>query len=839
MNLWAVIPLISCLAFTALFILVLQQARRRVDKVFALFLLASGIWSFTSFMLVRNPQVSSPSPHLIFWNVMVIVAIPWVTICYYHFVRAYNNKPGGIVVYIGYTFVLAILGLGLAGYIVKDAYMIDGYLYHDIAPWDYVLAGILVPFLALIILMLVRRYRSSTNPIDRNRTIYLITGWCILLVISYITPFTTTLKGLPTDHLGNLANALIIAYAISRFHLLDIRFVVRRGLAYFILIIGLLGVYLGTVLLGYRFLPDQPLYTILILASSLALLLALLARPLRYFIQERVDRFFYRETYEHRQILLGFSNKMGNILNLDELASEMLPAVTKALNVTQAKLLFQNMSSGDFITQFRYPEVKGESGDEFRFNADNPIVAWLIKENTALNLEQIDSIPEFKGLWQSEREQLTGTNLWLLFPIKNRGNLVGILALSKKRSKSFYSHEDIELVMSMANQAGILIENAQLYAQATIRANTDGLSGLYNHRYFHKCLEQEVARGSRFGSIFSLIMLDVDLFKSYNDTYGHLAGDQVLRKIGSYIKGSIRTVDMAFRYGGEEFTIILPEAQIDDAYTVAERIRKIIESNMASSAIPITVSLGIANWPSDGLMQEEVIACADAALYQAKQTGRNRTCLSSDILKPELLVAGAELETRPKALSIIYALAATVDAKDHRTYGHSKKVSDYSVVLAQALGLSGDRIATIRSAGLLHDIGKIAIPDSILNKEGPLTEEEWIPIKAHPRLGVEILRHVIDLVNCLPAILHHHERYDGDGYPSGLKGEDIPLEARILTIADTYDAITSARPYHQQLSSQQAFDELKRCAGTQFDPELVDVFCKTMEQTLSTGVETK
>ncbi|GAI46478.1 unnamed protein product, partial [marine sediment metagenome] len=266
--------------------------------------------------------------------------------------------------------------------------------------------------------------------------------------------------------------------------------------------------------------------TIVLLAAFLVLLLVLLARPLRYIIQEWVDRFFYRETYKHRQMLLGFSSKMGNILNLNELASEMLPAVTKALHVTQAKLLFQNMSSGDFVAQFTYPEVEGESGNEFRLNADNPIAAWLVKENTPLSLEQIDSIPEFKGLWESEREQLTASNWGLLCPIKSRGRLVGILALGKKRSHTLYSHEDIELVMSMANQAGILIENAQLYAQATIRANTDGLSGLYNHRHFHKCIEQEIARGSRFGSIFSLIMLDVDLFKAYNDTYGHLAGDK-------------------------------------------------------------------------------------------------------------------------------------------------------------------------------------------------------------------------------------------------------------------------------------------------------------------------
>ena len=835
-NLWAIIPLISCLAFTALFILVLQQARRLVDKVFALFLFASGVWSFTSFMLVLNPSTSSPS--LLFWNVMVIVAIPWVAICYYHFVRAYNNKPGGIGLYLGYTFVLAILGLGLAGYVVKSAHMVDGYLYHDIAPWDYVIAAVLVPFLAIIIIMLAQRYRSSIDPIDRNRTMYLITGWSILLVISYITPFTPALKGLPTDHLGNLANALIIGYAISRFQLLDIKLVVRRGLTYFILVGAIIGVYIGAIFLSRNLFPEQPVSGIIALATVVALVLALMARPLRYAIQEGIDRLFYRGTYEHRQSLLSFSSKMGNILNLDELAKEMLPAMTKAINITQANLLLPDIASGDLVAQFTHPKVKSQLSDELRFSADNPIVAWLEKETSPLNLKQIDSIPEFKGLWQAEREKLVASYLELLCPIKSRGRIIGILALGGKRSGGLYSHEDIELVRSIAGQASIIIENAQLYTQATIKANTDGLTGLYNHRHFHESLEKEIARSSRFGTMFSVIMLDIDLFKAYNDIYGHLAGDQLLRRMGELIRSSIRNMDVAFRYGGEEFTVILPEARLDNAYKVAERVRKAVESKASSKPIPVTVSLGVASWPSDGITREEIIGCADAALYRAKQNGRNRVCLSSDVVKPGAPPAG-ELEGGLGALNIIYALAATVDAKDHYTYGHSRKVSEYATAISQVLDLSEDRIATIRAAALLHDIGKVGIPDSILNKAGTLTEEEWEQVKAHPQVGVEILRHVINLVNCLPAILHHHERYNGDGYPYGLKGDGIPLEARILAIADAYDAITSSRPYRERLSPRQAINELKRCVGTQFDPELVDTFCKVIEPTLAKELKIK
>ncbi len=835
MSIWSIIPLLSFLTYVVLVILVLQQARRRVDKVFALFLSAAGVWSFTSFMLHLNA-----SPQLaVLWNQLVIIALSWVTICYYHFVRAYNNRPGGIGLYLGYAYVLVILFFSFSGYVVQSAYVTNGILHHDLGIWLYIIGSIIFVFLASAMFMLIQRYRSSINPTDRNRTMYLITGSGIVMVVSYVNNLMPSIAGLPLDHLGNLTNALIIAYAISRYQLLDIRFVVRRGLAYSLLITLLVGVYIGSIFLVQELLPTLPTYSIILFATVIVILLALLARPLRYAIQERIDRLFYRGTYDYRQALLHFSSKMGNIINLKDLSTEMLTTINKALHLTQSRLLFQDIDGDDFTTQFVYPETKDELDNKLRLNTDNPIVAWLVDKGNPLDLKQLDSIPEFKGLWKVEKEQLTTPNLEFLCPIKSRDKLIGILALGKKRTGSLYSHEDLELVMSIANQAGIMIENAQLYNHATIRANTDGLTELYNHRHFYERLDQEIARGSRFGAIFSIIMLDIDLFKTYNDIYGHVAGDQVLRKIGSHIKSSIRNLDMPFRYGGEEFAVILPEARLDDAYKVAERIRRTIESKMGSQAMSVTASLGVASWPSDGVLREEIIANADAALYRAKQTGRNRTCLASDVTKAEVSQVGAALEARRGALSIIYALAATIDAKDHYTYGHSKKVSNHAVALAEVLGLPKDRIYTIQAAALLHDIGKIGVPDSILNKEGTLTKKEWEPVRAHPELGVEILRHVVDLINCLPAILHHHEHYDGKGYPSGLAGENIPLEARILSIADAYDAITSMRPYHEQLSSQQALDELKHHAGTQFDPGLVDAFYKILEPTLAKEIKIK
>jgi len=824
-NVWAVIPLVSFLLFAILAIVVLRQDRRRINRVFALFLIASSIWSFTSFMLHLNiyPQ------YALLWNEILAAMLVWVVVSYYHFVRAYNNKPGGLALYLGYGAVFTVLALALNGYLIKSAFVINGVLYHDVGAAGYVIAGISAGFLISAILGLINRYRSSIDAVDRNRTMYLVIGSVIVIVSTYVTNLTPAIAGLSIDHVGNMVNAGMIAYAITKYQLLNVRFVTRKVLAYALLIACIGGIYSGLLLLGQRYLPSQPVYASVAYNIGVVVFLAFLTRPLLRKIEDWVYRSFHWGTYKYRRALIDFGDRMSHIINLDELADEMLSAMTKALHLKHAKLLFQDYSSGDFTTKFAHPNVEGEElDDEFKFSVDNPIAAWLNKKGEPLTLESIDNMPEFKGLREPEREQIIASNLGLLCPIKSRDRLIGIIALGKKEADTIYSHEDLELVMSMASQASTIIENAQLYSQAVTRANTDGLTGLYNHRHFHERLDHEIARGSRFGTTFSLIMLDIDLFKAYNDIHGHLAGDEILRRIAICIQTSIRSLDIAFRYGGEEFTIILPEARLDDAYKVAERIRKTIVARTSSTAPPITASIGVANWPIDGVMKAEIISCADAALYRAKQTGRNRTCLSSDVVKPATPLVSVELEARSRALSIIYALAATVDAKDHYTYGHSRKVSDYAVAMGEAMGLSQDRIDIIRAAGLLHDIGKVGIPDSILNKKGTLNDEEWGLIKDHPKLGVEILRHVIDLVNCLPVILHHHERYDGTGYPAGLKGDNIPLEARILAVADAFDAITSPRPYREQLSSQQAFDELRRCIGTQFDPKVIEVFFKVV-----------
>jgi diguanylate cyclase (GGDEF)-like protein len=396
------------------------------------------------------------------------------------------------------------------------------------------------------------------------------------------------------------------------------------------------------------------------------------------------------------------------------------------------------------------------------------------------------------------------------------------------------------LLEQLASQIAMSIENSRLYAEAEEKARIDELTGLLNRRSLDELIITEIARHSRYGGAFSLIIFDLDSFKAFNDRHGHPAGDKLLAKIGNITKSTIRNVDQAFRYGGDEFAILLPNTPLDAANQVAERIRKQIASKMKSARIPITASLGLANWPADGINSQEVIAAADAALYHAKREGGNRTyCASGTLLPLSETTADAKEVDDGETLSAIYALAATVDAKNHYTHSHWEKVKEYAVILAKALNLEPTEISRLETCALLHDIGKIGISEKILNKPGKLTTEEWEVIKSHPQVGANIVSHTPQLAPCLAAILYHHERHDGLGYPKGLKGEEIPLEARILALADAFAAMTSERAYSNALTFEEALEEIKRGAGTQFDPQLVEIFCSVLATAPVKSVEEK
>jgi diguanylate cyclase (GGDEF)-like protein/putative nucleotidyltransferase with HDIG domain len=451
--------------------------------------------------------------------------------------------------------------------------------------------------------------------------------------------------------------------------------------------------------------------------------------------------------------------------------------------------------------------------------------------------------PEFSGLTPEERSALDASGCELFCPVISKSTLVAILALGRKQTRGFFSRDDIDLVATLSRESAVAIENAQIYARAKEKADTDELTGLHNHRYFQERFSQEIEKFTLSGGDFALLFIDLDFFKTYNDIYGHMLGDEILKEVGQLIRNSIRTTDIGARYGGDEFAAILLNTSAEGATTVAERIREGLQTSMEQRGIMLTCSIGIACWRVDGIKREALIEAADRALYAAKTAGRNRVCLVSqtgtaETVRPENSLKEADASAIE---NIVYALAATVDTRDHYTFGHSKTVSRYATELAAAAGYTREGIKRIRAAALLHDIGKLSIPDSILSKTGGLSDEEWTIIKRHPEMGVGILKYIVGLRGCVDAVLYHHERYDGQGYPRGLKGNDIPLDARIMSIADSYDAMTSERSYKvRRMTEEEAIEEMKKCSGTQFDPALVETFIGLRQKTISliAGLET-
>ncbi|OGO01475.1 MAG: hypothetical protein A2Y72_04945 [Chloroflexi bacterium RBG_13_53_26] len=410
-------------------------------------------------------------------------------------------------------------------------------------------------------------------------------------------------------------------------------------------------------------------------------------------------------------------------------------------------------------------------------------------------------------------------------PLISGGKSIGALIIAS-RSPRAYTIRQVKLLEQLASYITAPIENSQLYNQAREKARIDELTGLFNRRHFDERLKEEITRHARYGGTFSLLMLDLDSFKVYNDIFGHPAGDDLLREVGDLIKHSIRTSDQAFRYGGDEFAIILPHIDVEGAYHVAERVRQSIAHRMQESSTGVTSSLGLANCPANGVTPADLVTVADTALYYAKYNGGNRTHLPTKVLS--LPVSDTNRETRSPSLAAIYALTTAVDAKDHYTYMHSHQVRGYALALAEATASPSDVISRLSAASLLHDIGKIGVHDQTLNAKGPLTPAQMEELKTHPRLGVTIIGNVPGLAPCVPAILYHHENYDGSGYPEGLKGEAIPLEARILSIANAFADMTSERPHRAALSWEEALEEIGRHAGTQFDPTLAQAFIEAV-----------
>ncbi|MGC2822309.1 MAG: diguanylate cyclase, partial [Candidatus Sulfotelmatobacter sp.] len=451
----------------------------------------------------------------------------------------------------------------------------------------------------------------------------------------------------------------------------------------------------------------------------------------------------------------------------------------------------------------------------------------------------------------------------LCIPITYGETLLGALNIESRRESAFFP-QDVLILNTLADLLATALHNAFVFQKLQQQSITDGLTGIKTRRFFWEALSAEWKRASRSGRAFSVVLIDLDKFKEVNDTMGHFEGDLVLARVGRLLEQKSRQSNVVARYGGDEFIILMPETGPEQAEVLAERLRQWITSDPMLSEHHITGSFGVASFPMHGFSIEDIIRVADAGMYVSKRSGGNRVSAAQEFTGGEEFAAqrqqistyiegflqrehngpehleelgsmlvkfcGGEEECNvPLLRESIEVLSRAAESRELRTSGHGDLVARYTEIVARALQLPPEETSDLVYAARIHDVGKIFVPERILNKPGPLTDDEFFLVRMHARVGAEIAGFLPHSGMMRQAIEHHHQRFDGTGYPDGAKGEQIPLWARIIALADAYANMLTEQSIAAARTPEQALDELAKMSGTGFDGMLVRLLLRELK----------
>ena len=819
--------------YALLFVAFIAAKKTPEIKAFLLVIIDAIFWTGGS-VLMRLQAF----PGMEFWYYVSLVAIFAFMPLLYLFVCSFAKVKGFFLkfVWLAGTAIILILtpfGIFLAP---PTPTFLEGvgtvYLYDmtwTIAiPYAFFL-GIVVS-LARIFLKLIREKGIHTPGLQS-----IILGCLCLAVGNIIQIFPN--NAFPYDTLSGVCFALLVMVALVKKRMFRMTLLISRNVLLLI----------ATAVFSIAFINfinplEQTLETYLSLKDSqITIAMVLLFAVLLFFIfllvRSLIDALFAREEKQNK-LLKAFSMEITQSLNINEIMDKLVRVIKDEVVIDQVYICLREKDS--FVAKHSFNPLVPTS---FSIKADSPCVTYLLEEEPYFLLSEFRNSPKYLSMWDTEKLLFRSLDISCVVALKNDKEISGLVLLAGREKQGSFSYLELSFVTTLCSVASVAIKNARLYEKMYREARIDNLTGVYNYRFFMEELPKTFAKCKN--DSLALVYLDLDDFKLYNQLYGGQEGDQALCRIANLLLRCVGEQGKVFRTSGKIFAVLLPHYDGRQAYIltqdIKQRIAMINNTPTRANIRPLTVSCGICVSPYSAASAKELSENADLAVYHAKNAGKDKIIMfQKNISTPQSIAERAmriieqtnntnQNSENSRYSSALFALTAAIDAKDHYTCRHSLNVARYAAVLAAAIGLSDEQVRIIYEAGLLHDIGKISVPESILNKETRLTEEEITIMQGHVNNCIEIIRHLPAMDYLIPAAVGHHERWDGQGYPRGLAGEDIPIAARCLALADAFDAMTSDRPYRKGLSLEYALKQIKESKGKQFDPELCDIFIRLVK----------